>query len=565
MFIGTRYGDKGRICGKKRAMKIAAAQINPCVGDLAGNCQKILSFCQKAADRLAEIVIFPELSLLGYPPKDLLLRKDFLAAQPHFLAEIAKHSPIPAIVGATEMRDAHHLPFNAAYLCSKTGIQVIGRKLLLPNYNVFDEKRYFSTPKEDACAVITLGGKKILLSICEDAWNCLSLDGEQRYDFDPIKNGIAKYGSVDVILNISASPFTQTKPSIRERLFTHVAKTHKAPVVMVGQVGANDQWLFDGHSLIIDQHGVILDRALTCVEDLLLFDTEEPREITEHEPKHAMALLHDALVMGIRDYVEKCRLPGVIIGLSGGIDSAVVTALAVAALGARRVKTVYLPSRFSGPQSYEDAYAFAENLGVKMECLLIEDIVQSLRDLLADAVTGSKNADIFDQNLQARLRGLIIMGLANIGDHIMLATSNKSELAVGYSTIYGDMCGAFSPIGDLYKTEVYRLAEEINRPNLVIPHSIMKRPPTAELKADQADTDSLPNYCELDKILLHFIEHDRSVEEIIELTKLDLTLVNQIIAMVKRAEYKRRQGPFPLMVSDKVFGDARRLPIAKRF
>jgi NAD+ synthetase len=490
------------------------------------------------------------------------LRKDFLKAQWHYLDEIAKNSPIPAIIGAAEMRD-NHLPFNAAFLCSRAGIQVIGRKLLLPNYNVFDEKRYFSTPTDDACAVFTLVGKQILLSICEDAWNSLPLDGEQRYDFDPIKNGIAKHGPVDVIVNISASPYTQTKPSIRERIFTHVAKAHNTPVVMVGQVGANDQWLFDGHSLVIDRRGAILERASTCSEDLLLFDTDHARVTTAQPTKSPLSLLHDALVMGIRDYVEKCRLPGVMIGLSGGIDSAVVTALAVRALGARRVKAVYLPSRFSNPQSYEDAYSFASKVGIKMECLLIEDIVQSLRDLLADAVAGSKNADIFDQNLQARLRGLIIMALTNISDYIMLATSNKSELAVGYSTIYGDMCGALSPIGDLYKTEVYRLAKEINRIDNVIPKSILKRPPTAELKADQLDEDSLPNYNDLDRILFNFIDCEKDAEEIMNLTKLDLALINQIISMVNRAEYKRRQGPFPLMVSDKVFGEARRLPIAR--
>ncbi len=439
----------------------------------------------------------------------------------------------------------------------------MSRKLLLPNYNVFDEKRYFSTPDEQACSVLTVRGKKILVSICEDTWNCLPSFSEQPYDFDPLKNAQAQHGQVDLVINISASPFTHAKPHLRERLFTHIAKTQAAPLVMVNQVGANDQWLFDGQSLVIDAQGTILQRGKACCEDLFIFDMGH--QLGDAPALGDMRTLHDALVMGIRDYVEKCRLPGVVIGISGGVDSAIVTVLAARALGARRVKAVYLPSRFSSPQSYDDAYHLTSGLGVKMDCLLIEDNVQSLRDLLADAVAGSKYADVVDQNLQARLRGLVVMALSNASDHIMLATSNKSELAVGYSTLYGDMCGALSPIGDLYKTEVYRLAAEINRDGEVIPESILQREPTAELKADQRDSDTLPSYDLLDQILFNYIELEMSPAEIEAVTHLPLSLINQVITMSNRAEYKRRQGPFTLMVSDRVFGDARRLPIAKRF
>lgn len=546
-------------------MKIALAQINPCLGDLPGNCQKILSACHKAAEAKADLVIFPELCLLGYSPKDLLLRPDFLSAQQYFLEEIARCSPVPALVGAAALRDGY-LPFNAVFLCASSTVTVVAKKRLLPNYNVFDEKRYFSVPDDTSCNTIDVMGKKILISICEDAWATTSLDGIRRYDFDPIKNGVEHAGSVDVIVNISASPYTKTKPALREQIFSGLAKTYGVPVLVVNQVGANDQWLFDGHTMIIDQRGEVKARTKTTVTDMLLYDDEQTSSLPHLSPtKTPLTLLHDVLVMGIRDYVEKCGLGGVVIGVSGGIDSAVVLALAVRALGARKVRAVYLPSRFSSPISYDDAYVLCHNLGVNLEAFLIEDQVQGLRELLADAVLGAKYADIVDQNLQARMRGLILMALSNANDHIMVATSNKSELAVGYATIYGDMCGAFAPIGDLYKGEVYQLACEINRINLAIPQSILLRAPTAELKADQLDSDSLPNYDELDTVLAHFIEHEKGVDEIEYCTKIDRSLIVKIISMVNRAEYKRRQGPFSLMVSDKVFGDARRWPIAKRF
>lgn len=547
-------------------MKIAIAQINPTVGDLSNNCQKILNYCQKAEELAADLVVFPELSLLGYPPKDLLLRMDFLEAQTPFLQKIAATTRVPAIVGAALLRDKHHLPFNAAILCFEGKLLTVAKKVLLPNYNVFDEKRYFSTPDELACQIFSIGKTKLLLSICEDAWNSIPLDGELKYDIDPIKNGIDNFGPVDVILNISASPFTKSKPKIRERIFSHLAVTYQTPVLVCGQVGANDQLLFDGHSLIIDKTGQIIKRAQPCVEDLLIFDLKKPPPAScINNALDEDQLLLEILTLGIRDYLSKCKLPGVFIGLSGGIDSAVCAALAVKALGHERVRALYLPSQYSSEQSMLDAQALAKRLSIRLDTLSIEESAQVLRRLLAKDFQKSRadNADIADQNIQARLRGLIIMELANMTDFVMMATSNKSELAVGYSTTYGDMCGAFSAIGDLYKTEVYRLANTINKSELIIPQSIIDRPPTAELKPNQLDTDSLPKYDILDKILFNFIELEKSAQEIYELTGLPKTLINQVIGMVSLSEYKRRQGPFCLMVSDKVFGDARRLPIAK--
>lgn len=543
-------------------MKIAIVQMNPCVGDLDANSKKILEFCRQAARKSADLVITPELSLLGYPPKDLLLRDDFLHAQTRFLNQISAEVEIPVIVGAAIPRDERHLPYNAAVLCQKTGPVVVGQKILLPNYNVFDEERYFSTPVENVCQILSINGRKLLISICEDAWNSVVIDGEQKYNVDPIKEAMIAHGPVDVIINMSASPFTVSKPKIREKIFTNLAKTYQAPVLYVGQVGANDQWLFDGHSMIINSDGMIIERAQLCDEDLLIFDTDEQSHSVDEAFKQPP--LSQVLVMGMRDYVEKCRLPGVVIGLSGGIDSAVCAVLAVRALGKKRVKLVYLPSRYSSPQSYADAFALAGNLDITLDCLLIESTIQSLRDLLVDALLDGKNSDIADQNLQSRLRGVVLMALANVSDFIMVATSNKSELAVGYSTIYGDMCGAFSAIGDLYKTEVYALAQEINKTGVVIPQAIIDRPPTAELKPDQLDIQSLPPYPVLDEILFNFIELEKSAADIEALTEQPRELIDAVIAMVHRSEYKRRQGPFPLMVSDKVFGDARRLPIAKR-
>jgi NAD+ synthase (glutamine-hydrolysing) len=544
-------------------MKIALAQISPTVGDLENNSRKILEYGLKAAKAGADLVVFSELSLLGYPPKDLVRRQDFLDQAFIFLKKIAAATPLPTIVGTALKREGYRLPFNAAVLCHQNETMVIGKKRLLPNYNVFDEKRYFSTPYNTACDVFSILGKKILLSICEDAWNSFPVQ-DIFYDFDPIKNALAEHGAVDLIINIAASPFSKNKPATREKLFTSIAKTYETPVLVCGQVGANDQLLFDGHSMIIDNKGRAIKRAQFCTEDLIFFNGDN--NLTKEPAPTDAKLLLEVLTMGIKEYVAKCHLPGVIVGLSGGIDSAVVAALAVRALGHEKVRALYLPSRFSSEQSFLDAKALAHNLSIRLDTFAIEDSAQLLRTLLAKELQASSktNRDIADQNIQARLRGLIIMEISNTTDAIMLTTSNKSELAVGYSTTYGDMCGAFSVIGDLYKTEVYQLAHTINEEQPLILESIIKRPPTAELKPNQFDTDTLPDYAVLDQILFNFIELEKSAAEIHKITALPRDLIDHIIGMVNRAEYKRRQAPFSLMVSNKVFGDARRLPIAKR-
>lgn len=535
-------------------MKIAIAQINPTVGHLESNCQIIIDFCHKAQALNADLVIFPELSLLGYPPKDLLLRKDFIDSLAYFHEKIANSTSIASIIGSVIKDEEHKLSYNVALLCHQGRVEVVGKKILLPNYNVFDEKRYFESPTEKSCQAFTFNGKKMLVSICEDAWNSHQ-DLEKKYDFDPIALGVKKHGPIDYLINICASPFTKEKPYIREQIFTNLAKTYGCPVLVSAQVGANDQLLFDGNSMAIDKNGQV-KRAKSFKEDLIFFDSDE--SIISSPPLDKDFLLCDALVMGIKDYVNKCGAKGLILGLSGGIDSAVCLSLCVKALGKDRVRAIYLPSRFSSPRSLNDASKLANDLGIKLEQLDIESSVEQIRNLLGPMANNSL-ADIADQNLQARMRGLIVMALANLADYLMVATSNKSELSVGYGTLYGDMCGAFSPIGDLYKAEVYRVAKTLG-----IPDEIIKREPSAELKADQLDSDSLPEYEVLDKILFNFIDLDKSLAEIVEITGFDKTLIQEVIAMVNRSEFKRRQGPFPLMVSDKVFGDARRMPLAKR-
>lgn len=544
-------------------MKIAFAQFDPTVGDLTRNYQIMLNFAHEAKELGAKLIIFPELGLLGYPPKDLILRKDFLDSLPHFHQKMADEAPIASIIGSVIQRPAPHLPHNAALLCHEGQVSIAGLKILLPNYNVFDELRYFSSPDEKACQVIEFDGKKLLISICEDAWNSVATYQGLKYTFDPIALAVKKHGPVDFIINIQASPFSHNKPKARELIFTNLAKTHGCTVISVGQVGANDQLLFDGHSMVINNRGQIIKRAKSCTTELVVIDQELPEEPL---PRDDSELLKDVLVMGIRDYIDKCQAPGVIIGLSGGIDSAVCLVLSVLALGKDRVRAVFLPSKFSSKRSHDDAKKLADNLGIFLEVFGIEEATQKLRDLLGPELSkhSPKLADLADQNLQSRLRGLIIMALSNASNYLMLAPANKSELSVGYSTIYGDMCGAFSPIGDLYKGEVYRLAHLLNRHEVTIPDEILERAPTAELKPDQKDSDNLPDYEVLDQILYNFIDLEKSAAEIACITGFEKRLIDEVIGMVNRSEYKRRQGPFPLMVSDKVFGDARRLPIAKR-
>lgn len=548
-------------------MKIVVAQMNPIIGDLVGNAREIIRISKLHED--VDLIVFPEMALTGYPPKDLIRREDVLRGIEETLNHIAQSVTNALLVGAGVREAGSVVPFNAAVLCKDGAWSIVAKKILLPNYNVFDDKRYFRTPLENACSVITFLDKKLLVSICEDAWAGLPGMVEALYDFDPIANAIQQHGKPDVIINMSASPYSKTKPKKREEVFTHIAKTSRTPVLMCGQVGANDQLLFDGHSMIIDAKGIIVSSAKPCLPDQLIFDLEHPTRHREQR-RHCSdeELLIEVLCMGIKDYVTKCGAPGAVIGISGGIDSAVCAALLTRALGKDKVRALYLPSRFSSEESRHDAHLLAKNLSIRIDTVPIEEGLNGLRHMLGDKKLTLRpdQGDIVDQNLQSRLRGLLIMGLSNATDFLMVTTSNKSELAVGYATIYGDLCGAFSPLGDMYKTEVYQMARQINIESGfdVIPKNTIERRPSAELKDNQFDTDSLPEYDVLDKILFNFIDLEKSVDEIRTLFGFPSDLIDKVIDLVSKAEYKRRQGPFPLMVSDKVFGDARRLPIAKR-
>ena len=550
-------------------MKIAIAQMNPVIGAIQSNAQRALEIASKSSSMGAQLIVFPELYLSGYPPKDLLFRSDFLDEIEVWASWLAQKTPIPMLMGAPFGRSPSGLVYNTALWCYEGVIKAVAHKCLLPNYNVFDEKRYFAQSPTPACEAFVYKNKRFLVSICEDSWNSTPDLTPVRYDCDPVALGFLEHAPIDYFINISASPYSALKPALRELLFTHIAKKYEVIALIAGQVGAHDQLLFDGHSLIINTQGEIIARAQACVEDLLLYDSTKinkplPAHIKNPDP---LKLSQQALIMGIKDYVNKCGAKGLILGLSGGIDSAVCACLAVLALGSDRVRVFFLPSQYSSINSQNDAQIIADNLGLKLEFINIESSVQALQTSLSDifAAAAPKNRDLGEQNIQARVRGIILMGISNAIDYFLISTSNKSELAVGYGTLYGDMCGAFSPLGDLYKTDVWRLAGLLNETKNMIPESVINKPPTAELKADQLDTDSLPDYHVLDQILYNYIELDLSPELISTRTGINIKLINHIVMLHKTSEYKRRQAPMAFMLSDRVFGDARRMPIAKRF
>jgi NAD+ synthetase len=550
-------------------MKIAIAQMNPVIGALKINAEKALKVALKASSMGAQFIVFPELYLSGYPPKDLLLRADFLAEIKQWASWLAQETPIPMLIGAPFGHAPSGLTYNAALFCYKNELKAVAYKRLLPNYNIFDEKRYFTSAPTPACDVLVYQNKRFLVSICEDAWNTQPGFTPIGYECDPVALGFLEHAPLDYYINISASPYTSAKPPLRERLFTNIAKKYGVIGLVAGQVGGNDQLLFDGHSLVINSSGEIIARGQACKEDLLFYDSQAqaPALAALSDFLDPLELSKQVLVMGIKDYVEKCGARGLILGLSGGIDSAVCACLAVLALGKERVRVFYLPSKYSSMNSLRDAQAMAHNLGLKLEIISIEPSVQALEASLSAifAHAAPRNRELGEQNIQARIRGVILMGISNAIDYFLVNTSNKSELAVGYGTLYGDMCGAFAPLGDVYKTQVWQLARLINKAQELIPESIISKPPTAELKADQLDSDSLPDYRILDEILYNFIELDLSPTLISTRTGFDISLINQVINLHKTSEYKRRQAPMPFMISDRVFADARRMPIAQRF
>ncbi len=544
-------------------MKIALAQINQTVGDFQKNTEKIRLNIERARNHGADLVIFPELTVTGYPPKDLLDIPAFIDENLKALNEVARHvSGIAAIVGFVDRNKRHHgkLVHNAAAFIQDQRIVSAHHKSLLPTYDVFDECRYF----EPAYTIspVKFMGYTLGLSICEDIWNDEEFWIRPLYERDPIENLISQ--GVNVMINISSSPFTVGKhEKIRLRMLKHDAVKYKVPFVYVNQVGGNDDLVFDGNSVVINAEGKLIAQAAAFEEDLLFVDIENPSIQGEPRAYSPIETVHMALVTGLRDYTAKCGFRKVVIGLSGGIDSAVTAVLAVNSLGHQNVIGVLMPSQFSSQGSIDDAVTLAQNLNITYKVIPITDVFEVYEKILGPEFKGCPS-DITEENLQARIRGNILMALSNKYGYLVLATGNKSELAVGYCTLYGDMSGGFSLISDVPKTMVYELAGYINREKEIIPQNSITKPPSAELKPNQLDQDSLPPYDVLDAILKAYVEDARGVDEIIQMG-FDEKTVRDVVKKVNRNEYKRRQAAPGIKVTSKAFGLGRRMPIAHNF
>jgi NAD+ synthase/NAD+ synthase (glutamine-hydrolysing) len=547
-------------------MRVALAQINNTVGDLEANAAKILDFAAKADHSNAQAVVFPELALTGYPPRDLVEKHSFLDRTAAVLQGIAEQSATfnAALILGYVARSPEHAAIraqNAAAVIHRGKIVFKQVKMLLPNYDVFDEARYFLPgASQDLCCI---AGTKVALAICEDGWNDKQFWERRRYQRDPIEELAGK--GAEFIVSINASPWNIGKRHEREDIFRATAKRFGLPLVYVHMVGGNDQLIFDGSSFAMTAQGEVVARAKSFEEDLILFDTA-----TNTGDDHANHLVDDdaafqALVLGTRDYIRKCGFRSVLIGLSGGIDSALVAAIAVQAIGKDNVTGIGMPGPHSSEHSLTDARCLALKLGIRFEVVSINDGYNSMAKSLAPLFTGYRT-DVTEENLQSRLRGLTLMALSNKYGSLVLTTGNKSEIAVGYCTLYGDMCGGLAVISDVPKTMVYRLARIANkRMPGAIPENTFTKPPSAELRPDQKDTDSLPEYPILDAILESYIEDYKAVPEIAAQLNVPEDLVRDIVRKVDRNEYKRQQAAPGLRITRKAFGVGRRFPIAHRF
>ena len=541
-------------------MRIGLGQFNAVLGDLEANALRINQLYADALKHQVDLLVVPELAICGYPPEDLLLKPHFIQDNRPVLEKLAANCPKMAIV--VGFPDYHQQKaYNAAALLRNSEIEKIYRKALLPNYGVFDEKRYFQPGTEPV--IVTVNNIKIALTICEDIW-----------DIQWLGDFLANKGPIDMLLNISASPFYIGRGEKRQQVVSNCAKAFGCTVAYCNLVGGQDELVFDGRSMIADTDGRIVAIAAGFKEDLLIADinttSQGPIEVkpvgsAAPQPKDLVDEAYQALVLGTRDYVRKNGFKQVLIGLSGGIDSALTAAIAVEALGSQSVTSVTMPSRFNSPETISDAVKLAENLDMLLHTIPIEPILKAFDNSL-QVIPGWDDKGIAYENLQARVRGTIMMSLSNQLGAMVLTTGNKSETAVGYATLYGDTAGGFAVIKDVPKTLVYKIAEHINSINEreVIPIDTITRPPSAELKADQKDTDSLPDYDLLDEILKGYVEQDKSAEQLIE-TGLPADTVKRIITMVDRNEYKRRQSPPGIKITPKAFGRDRRLPITNRY
>jgi len=536
--------------------------VNPTVGDFSGNARKIIEFARCARQERAQLVLFPELSVCGYPPRDLVEKPGFVARCRQSLEEIAIETrDIVCVCGfvSRACSDTGKSVMNSAAVLRDGAVGLVQSKRLLPTYDVFDEMRNFAAAERQE--LFTLDGKKLALTICEDAWNDKTFWNRRLYMVDPVEELIQAGG--EVLLNISASPFHLGKRELRREMLASIARHHRVPVAMVNQVGGNDSLVFDGSSVVIGAEGEVLAQAKSFEEDLIFYDTETRRGDIHPWIEGEAASAFAALVLGTRDYVKKCGFSKALIGLSGGIDSALTAVIAVEALGAENVIGVAMPSQYSSEGSVKDARELAQNLKIRFEVIPIKEIFDSFRGSLA-AVFSALGEDVTEENIQARARGTLLMAISNKFGALVLSTGNKSELGVGYCTLYGDMVGGLAVISDVPKTLVYRIAEYVNSRRPVIPQSTITKPPSAELRPDQKDSDSLPPYDILDPILVDYVEDMKPADKIAEERKIDPALVRAVIRMVDRAEYKRQQAAPGLKISGKAFGVGRRFPIAAR-
>jgi NAD+ synthase (glutamine-hydrolysing) len=552
-------------------MKIAIAQINPTIGDLLFNAQKILEAAQRAASSGARLLLTPELSLCGYPPRDLLLNPSFVEAMGITLQNLAQDLPsnLAVLVGTVEPNPNAHISggktlFNSMALLENGQIKQVFHKRLLPTYDVFDERRYFEPGLQ--ANYFTLDNIDIGVTICEDLWNDEEFWGKRSYAVNPIAD-LAILG-VDLIVNLSASPYTVGKQQFRETMLSHSAVRFQQPIIYANQVGGNDDLIFDGRSFALNRQGEIISRACGFDTDLMVVEFDEVQSdlllgsvapVYESEDEE----IWQALVLGVRDYARKCRFSKVVLGLSGGIDSAIVAAIATAALGKENVLGVLMPSPYSSEHSISDAVALADNLGIKTNLLPIGELMQGFDQILGDLFAGTEFG-LAEENIQSRIRGNLLMAIANKFGYLLLSTGNKSEMAVGYCTLYGDMNGGLAVIADVPKTRVYSLCQWLNRDREIIPQNVLTKAPSAELKPGQVDQDSLPPYEILDDILQRLVHNHQSAAQIVAAGH-DSVIVDRVIQMVARAEFKRRQAPPGLKITDRAFGTGWRMPIASNW
>ncbi len=563
-------------------MKIAIAQLNPTVGDITGNARRILDVAQQATEAGCHLLLTTELALVGYPPRDLLNRPSFIAAAIAQLNLLAEKLPseLAVLVGTVQPNPEFEKQgkplFNTAALIHDGKIQQFFQKQLLPTYDVFDEDRYFEPGKQSGYFILSnsTSSLKIGVTICEDLWNDEEFWGRQTYACNPMKALTDQ--QVDLVVNLSASPYQVSKHKLRQAMLGHMAKRFSTPIIYANQVGGNDDLIFDGFSLVLNKQGELvrgLDRFETdfAVVD---FDTEKRDIIAEipilslekssnFYPESEDEEIWCALVLGVRDYVRKCGFSKVVLGLSGGIDSAFVAAIAAEAVGKKQVLGVLMPSPYSSDHSVQDALELAKNIGIKTETLPIAEVMKGFDHTLEPLFTGTEFG-VAEENIQSRIRGTLLMAISNKFGHLLLSTGNKSEMAVGYCTLYGDMNGGLAVIADVPKTRVYSICHWLNQHHQkeVIPQNILTKPASAELKPGQVDQDSLPPYEILDDILYRLVEKHESIQQIINAGH-DAEIVQKVVKLVMRAEFKRRQAPPGLKISDRAFGTGWRMPIAK--